>query len=31
MGEVVKEMMPFYGVALLVLILMSYFPAFILH
>jgi tripartite ATP-independent transporter DctM subunit len=31
MGKVVKEMMPFYGVALLVLILMSYFPAFILH
>ena len=31
MGEVVKEMMPFYAVALTVLILMSYFPVFILH
>lgn len=31
MGEVVKEMVPFYAVALLVLILMSYFPIFIIH
>jgi tripartite ATP-independent transporter DctM subunit len=31
MGAVVKEMMPFYGVALLVLFLVSYVPAFILR
>jgi tripartite ATP-independent transporter DctM subunit len=31
MGEVVKEMLPFYGVALLVLFLVSYVPALILH
>jgi TRAP-type transport system large permease protein len=31
MGAVVKEMMPFYAVALLVLFLVSYVPAFIIH
>jgi TRAP-type transport system large permease protein len=31
MGAVVKEMMPFYGVALLVLFLVSYVPAFSLR
>jgi tripartite ATP-independent transporter DctM subunit len=31
MGAVVKEMAPFYGVALLVLFLVSYVPAFILR
>jgi TRAP-type C4-dicarboxylate transport system permease large subunit len=31
MGAVVKEMAPFYGVALLVLFLVSYVPAFIIR
>jgi len=29
-GEVVREMWPFYVVALLVLLLVSYFPSFII-